>query len=470
MSELQPLLPIFEEKQLNWSHMTYYDKLRILLSSDLDFHDQDSGYSSHGIHAFPAKFPPQLPKMFIEVLTSFGEIVLDPMMGSGTTVLETYLSGRRSIAFDIDPLSVLLTKVKVTPLDLDKIKKIGHKIILQAKFKTQKQRDELNLSLKNRFGSKTRHFINYWFAQETQIDLLALIQEIETIKDHKVRAFFELIFSAIIITKSGGVSLAFDLAHTRPHRAKIVFDQKNKPILGHDLVDDPSPREEFLTKQLKSPIIEFEKRFLINIRSFEKDFDNSNKPWISFGNAQNLPLDDSTVDLIVTSPPYAANAIDYMRAHKFSLAWLGYPIDALGNKRKEYIGGESITNIEYLQLPNYTANVVGRISQKDEKKGRVLHRYYSEMTRGLNEMFRVLKPGKAAVVVVGNSTMRGIDTETQNCLADIGQSIGFEIPKIGVRHLDRNRRMMPSGSKRDTDSQIQQRMHEEYVIGFYKPK
>ncbi len=469
MNELQPLLPIFQEKQLNWSQMAYYDKLEKLLSSDLDFHGLDSGYASHNIHSFPAKFPPQLPKLFIEKLTDPGEIVLDPMMGSGTTILEAYLLDRCGIAFDIDPLAILLTKVKVASFDLEEIKRTGHKIISTAKFKAREQRDQLKLSLKKRWDSKTRNFANYWFAQETQFDLLALIQEIETIKDENIRSFFELVFSAIIITKSGGVSLAFDLAHTRPHKAKIVFDADNNVILGHDLVDNPSSREKLLTKYLKSPIIEFEKRFLLNIQSLKDCPEHSLRPWISYGDAQNLPLGNSTVDLIVTSPPYAANAIDYMRAHKFSLVWFGHSIDALGNKRKEFIGGEATTNIKFLQLPNYTKKVVARISKKDKKKGQVLHRYYSEMTQSLREMFRVLKKGKAAIVVIGNSTMRGIDTETQHCLMDIGREIGFEVPKVGIRHLDRNRRMMPASAKPDKDSQIQQRMHEEYVIGFYKP-
>lgn len=83
-------------------------------------------------------------------------------------------------------------------------------------------------------------------------------------------------------------------------------------------------------------------------------------------------------------------------------------------------------------------------------------------------MFRVMRPDKAAIVVVGNSVMRGMDTQTQNCLAEIGESIGFEVPKIGIRKIDRNKRMLPAGAVLDTDSQIQQRMHVEYVIGFYK--
>jgi hypothetical protein len=85
-------------------------------------------------------------------------------------------------------------------------------------------------------------------------------------------------------------------------------------------------------------------------------------------------------------------------------------------------------------------------------------------------MKRVLKPGKAAIVVVGDSTMRGKNTQTGYCVADIGRSIGFEVPKIGFRDLDRNRRMMPTEFQPSSDSQIQRRIHDEYVIGFYNPK
>ncbi|GAK60394.1 putative RNA methylase [Candidatus Vecturithrix granuli] len=225
-----------------------------------------------------------------------------------------------------------------------------------------------------------------------------------------------------------------------------------------------------LTKKLRAPIKEFEKRCLQNIKGFANEHSRAIRPDVAYGNAQKMPLEDESVDLIVTSPPYASNAIDYMRAHKFSLVWFGYPIEDLSVKRQDYIGGEKVTHIQYEALPDFTAAIVAEMSSLNAKRGAVLHRYYSEMTRVLREMYRVLKPGKAAIVVIGNSVMRGKDTETHNCFADIGRSIGFQVPKIGVRKLDRSKRMLPAGTKTDTHSQIQQRMHEEYVIGFYKPE
>ena len=58
---------------------------------------------------------------------------------------------------------------------------------------------------------------------------------------------------------------------------------------------------------------------------------------------------------------------------------------------------------------------------------------------------------------------------TGRLVGRIGRAIGFDVPGIGVRQLDRDRRMMPAGSRLDLGSQIQQRMHEEYVIGLLKP-
>jgi hypothetical protein len=338
-----------------------------------------------------------------------------------------------------------------------------------ARLALQDRPDELRNLLDTRLDKKTRQFLDYWYAPKIQLQLLALRVEIERIEDIVLRNFFDLAFSATIITKRGGVSLALDLAHTRPQRAKVVYDQQGQPIVGKDLVDSDNRRVQLLTKKLRSPLSEFNKRISQNLAGILQGGDGLIEPEIRFGDAQEMPLAEATVDLLVTSPPYASNAIDYMRAHKFSLVWMGYQIDELGQKRQEYIGGEATAGMTFAHMPAMSRAVVEELAAVDEKKGRVLQRYYTEMKRVLAEAYRVLKPGKAAVLVVGSSVLRGIDTCTEQCLAEIGEVVGFEVPRIGVRQLDRNRRMMPAGTTVDSGSQIQQRMHQEYVIGFYKP-
>jgi len=445
------------------------DKLAHLLSQDLDFHDQESNYSTHDFHAFPAKFPPQLPRKFILELTNPGDVVLDPMMGSGTTILEAYLSGRYAVGIDIDHLALKVSTAKVTPLDKQQVIDTGKQILHNASFATYINKDDIKVGLEKALDIETLNFINKWFATSTQIELFALANEIKKISNAYLRLFFEVVLSAIIITKSGGVSLAYDLAHTRPHLAKAIIDRYGKKIIiGNNVAGTPVSRMKLLTKTLRSPLEEFDKRFHQNLKSLLRPDSKLIKPAIVNADAQQMPLPDHSVDLIVTSPPYASNAIDYMRSHKFSLVWLGSSIKKLSKKRKEYIGGEVIHNIRFEKLPVIAEEVVSDIFKLDPKKGRTLGRYYSEMTRTLREFYRVLKPGKAAILVVGNSTMRGRDTKIHTCLAEIGKEIGFLVPMIGVRHLDRNRRMLPSGSTINRDSQIQQRMHEEYVIGFYR--
>jgi len=443
MSAQQLELPIVQQSSAPHLDVSYRERLSALLSSDLDFHGKSSAYASHNFHAFPAKFPPQLPRKFIEGLTEPGDVVLDPMVGSGTTVVEAFLAGRRGIGFDIDPMALRLCKVKITPLALEETSAAGNKMLHRAEESLQQDGTEVRRELDSRFGEAERKFMDYWFLPSTQVELMALIREIERVQDPGIREFLELAFSAIIITKSGGVSLARDLAHTRPHR---VQDKTPRPALG-----------------------EYRKRLRKNLDSLATLARGSGAIEVFRGDVQKLPLRDQTVDLVVTSPPYASNAIDYMRAHKFSLVWFEHSLSSLAQLRREYIGHDAVTGVEYIELPDSAAQVVASLAQVDQKKAKVLHRYYSEMTRCLTEMARVLKPGKAAIVVVGSSTMRGMGTRTDVCLGEIGKQVGFELIRIAVRRLDRDRRMMPA-RRTEIRSQIEERMHEEYVIGFLNPE
>lgn len=414
-----------------------------VLAEDLEFHGMRTAYATHNLHSFPAKFPPQLPRKFILSLTEPGDTVLDPMAGSGTTLLEARLAGRHAIGFDIDPLALLLCRVKLSPLSADQAASQGMAVVRQAQASASTEQGQLSMALDARFDAKTRDFVNYWFPAESQLELIALVNAIERVDNVAIQDFLRLTLSATIITKSGGVSLARDLAHTRPHKD--------------------------VTLPIRSAIASFEKRLQQNLASVARlpHFDAHSK--VEYGDAQRLPLLEESVDLIVTSPPYAANAIDYMRAHKFSLVWLGYPVEALSQKRKEYIGGEATDGFPLEPLPGQTQAIVELLRATDAKKARAVQRYYSEATRFLGTMYRVLRPGKAAVIVVGTSTFKGHNIQIQDCLAEIGEQVGFNLAGIATRRLDRNKRMMPARHGGKQGSQIEERMHEEYIIGLYKP-
>lgn len=456
---------------LSWdSEQTYQDRLKVLLAGDLDFHEQNSAYATHVIHSFPAKFPPQLPRLFIENLTRPGEIVLDPMAGSGTTLLEAYLAGRRAVGLDIDPLALRIATVKVQPVNTERVLKTMHKILQSVENALHSISEaQFQAEFEAAFDEETRQFISYWFSPSVYRTLFYLKKEIETLEEPALRLFFEIAFSSLIITKSGGVSFALDLAHTRPHRAKVVYDEQGKEIL-RDAPENISPaRLKLLTKTLRPVLSEFEKRVRANLRGEVGIQARIPTPYVLAGDAQKMPLANDTVDLIVTSPPYASNAIDYMRAHKFSLVWLGYPLGLLSQHRHQYIGDDGINSLGETVFPTIVQDILAALGKQDRNKMLAVQRYYGEMKAVLQEMYRVLRPGKSAILVVGTSIIRGIDIRIGDCLSDIGRQVGFEVPAIGIRNLDRDRRMLPASRANGRDSQIQQRMHQEYVIGFYKP-
>lgn len=458
-------LSLFSRQKVVFPSKHPSEKFIDLLKSDLNFHNLESSYSSHNFHSFPAKFPPQLPKLFIEELTHPNDVVLDPMVGSGTTVIEAYSAYRKGIGFDIDPLAIKIAKVKTTPFNKRELLKLGSDIFIQAKADYIENKEKLEKLLIEYFDPKTREFLDYWFLKETQLELISLRNQINAIKNEFYRLFFEVILSSVIITKSGGVSLALDLGHTRPHKVKALLDSKGNIIHNNNSL--VVTKKSYQTKNIKSAIAEFRKRFNQNINSIIS-LSNAPEPIISCCDSQKLSLASETIDLIVTSPPYASNAIDYMRAHKFSLVWLGFALEELTKKRNEYIGSESTTNYIFEELPEFTCTKIAEISAIDLNRGKVLTRYFSEMKKSLSEMYRVLKPQRIAIIVLGSSIMKGVNTETHICLQEIGKSLGFTESYIGIRELDRNKRMLPASREKNMTSQIQQRMHEEYVIGFYK--
>jgi hypothetical protein len=65
--------------------------------------------------SYRACFKPQLPRFFVERLTEPGEVVYDPFMGRGTTLIEAGLLGRVPAGCDVNPLSVTLVRPRLNP-------------------------------------------------------------------------------------------------------------------------------------------------------------------------------------------------------------------------------------------------------------------------------------------------------------------------------------------------------------------
>jgi len=75
---------------------------------------QREGHSLHEV-SYRACFKPSLPAFFVERLSRPGDVVLDPFMGRGTTVLEAVLRGRIGCGNDVNPLSAMLVAPRLSP-------------------------------------------------------------------------------------------------------------------------------------------------------------------------------------------------------------------------------------------------------------------------------------------------------------------------------------------------------------------
>ncbi len=83
---------------------------------------------THGFYRYPARFSPQFAAAAIRCFTKPGDVVLDPYMGGGTTIVEALASGRRAIGNDLNALAVFVARVKTCMLnhtDIDALRSWG---------------------------------------------------------------------------------------------------------------------------------------------------------------------------------------------------------------------------------------------------------------------------------------------------------------------------------------------------------
>ncbi|HVM91053.1 MAG TPA: DNA methyltransferase, partial [Verrucomicrobiae bacterium] len=138
---------------------------------------KELGAYSHGYHRYPAKFIPQIVRRVIEEHTSSeNALVCDPFGGCGTTLVEAKISGRRGIAFDINPVASLITNVKITAIRPQLLKK-EREIFLKR------------YSVNRKYSVEHRERIKYWFDTKTLKKLDKIYSAIRMIKDARIRNF-----------------------------------------------------------------------------------------------------------------------------------------------------------------------------------------------------------------------------------------------------------------------------------------
>ena len=370
----------------------------------------ETNYITHGYHRYPAKFIPQIVQKLINKYTLPEEIVVDPFGGCGTTLVEAKLAGRKSYGFDINPVAKFITQAKITPIKPKTLENSVDKFINTYKL-SPSTAPKINI---NR--------LNYWFDSLTIIELNRIYIAIKIIKNYKVRRLYLCAFSHILKNCSRWL-----MKSTKPQV------DPNKAI--------PVPIDIFL-RHLHSIINRnnqfyslLQKNGTIGVKTTMRISDSTKE----------LPILSNSVDLIITSPPYVTS-YEYADLHQLSLLWFGNDYkyfkkwknyaENFNNFRKKFIGTSLKKNHRSENLNSSVAEkIVMQLSKRDIGVYNNVTHYFSDMNKSFTEMFRMLKPGCKACIIIGDTSLQNCYITNSQVAAEQMQNIGFSPVKLIKREV-----------------------------------
>lgn len=363
--------------------------------------DQQSPNSyTHNYFKYPCKFIPEIPKWAIKTYLkepSKDKVIMDPFAGSGTTLLEGSLAGAKAVGAEIDEIAKLIIKVKTTKLSCKQVasvKTFTSEVLRRLELKSYGNNDIIYPKINN---------LGHWFRNDILDDLGHLYYSIKQITDEQVKNYL-LICMASIIKK---VSNADDIS-PKPYVSNNIV--KNPPAVGKIFGDTVA-------------------KYLIGMNELQgKELSDVEVK----GDATHLEAEDNSVDLAITSPPYI-NAFDYVRTLRLENLWLELATeDELREKKKRYLGTESIRtkeellNLDILQESKLLECYYNQINEVDRKRALITKKFFEDMKKNLQEVHRVLKPGGEYVIVIGNSFIRKVNVESWRVLKELAVNVGFK--------------------------------------------
>lgn len=390
------------------------------------------------VHPFPARMAANIPWEILSPRRGCLRI-LDPMAGSGTSLIVGRAAGHAMYGIDSDPLAVLIARVGTADARIDRIEECGREVLRSAKRTEVPGCSAYPVDA----DEETREFVRYWFDLEARKQLAALARAIQNIDDGRSRKFLWCAFSRMIITKDAGVSLARDVSHSRPHRSF-----KRSPMEPFDVF------ETALKRMLAACLF--------------RGTHQAPKVEVWRGDARKLELESESIDLVITSPPYL-NAIDYMRGHKLSLVWMGRGIDALRKIRSESVGAECGVVGESTAEISDIVHRMGPVQHLPKRFQKMISRYVQDMNGVMAEISRVLAPKGQAVMVIGDCTLRGIYIRNSAAIRLLAANHSLAFMSEKRRCIPDKRRYLPPPHHKSGES-LARRIRTEVILSFQKGK
>jgi len=358
-----------------------------------------SKFSTHALHSYPGQLIPQIPYYYLNKYSKKEDsMVLDPFCGAGTVLVEAMHNNWYSVGVEINPVAALVTKVKTTPVQINKIEKTFNLI--------------KNTFVNTNFDCIEVPFfdnINFWFEEQKITELTALKESINPIENEEIRDFFNVTFSSIIKT----------ISRADPRIYVPVLPKFGAP------------------KKIPDVWTTFEKRYYENknkMKEFLKNIKGNNVgSHIYTEDIKNFKEPLKNVDLIITSPPYIS-AQKYVRSTRLEAYWLGYDKELQLEINRNTIGTEKIRRNDYKKI-KYTNiskldDVLNDIFEKNPEKAGIVSNYFNDMRKVIKKLYYLLNKKGRFILIIGDNTVTGMSFPTSKYVIKLCDAEGFIVDGI----------------------------------------
>jgi len=365
---------------------------RVVRNTDYDYSGQSYASSCPNLHRYPAAM---LPQIGIDILREFkinkGRM-LDPYCGSGSSFSSGLSCGIKEMAgFDLNPLAVLISKVKFTRISLDSLEEVRQNFRNEV-FEFIKSGKDIGT-----FSMPLVTNINFWFSKEVAAGLAVIKYFIDKIENEDIRDFFLLAFSGTVR----------ECSYTRTNEFKL-YRMKEEDILNFnpDAVG-------FYFRKLNLLISNYRKFYLPKLVTGVKvEIKNC-----EFQNADRL------FDVVLTSPPYgdSRTTVSYGQFSALSNEWMGVnsarKIDSL------LMGGVRSKNTV---SKGVMADYICEINKKDSKRALEISSFYNDLGISIRKVAAGVKKGGKSIYIAGNRMVKGMRLPTDQFIAEKFEENGFK--------------------------------------------
>jgi len=413
----------------------YFYKLRVEDPS-WDYRGESTKSYTQGFHSYPAMMIPQVAGRLIEKYSKEGDFILDPFCGSGSVLVEARIAWRYSWGIDLNPLAVLIARVKTTPINPSILYKEYCSLV------------ERILEMDDHEAHTPQFFnIDFWFKDSVIKSLARIKTAIDSIEQNEAREFFQVTFSEVVRLSSNSRTGEFKLYRYPASKLK-----------NHN----PDPLQLFAEK-VKA-----------NIQAMERFYEVCPVDiWSKVIQADaTKPIEaivPGSVNLIATSPPYgdSRTTVAYGQFSRLSSQWLGLVPEKALDLDRELLGGK-VNAKDSTRLSSPTLDIaIGYVSRKDAARARQVQAFYVDLYRCLRNMAHYLKVGGYACIVIGNRRVKGMQLPTDIIICEIAQDFALVPQQIIIRNIP-NKTMPLRNSPTNVRGVIEETMHKEYIVIFKK--